>query len=145
MHPILRNVVAIIAGFAAGMLVIMIMHALIAMVIPLPAGIDPSNPESFRENVHLFTTTDFVLATVAHALGTLTAAFVAAKIVANNKSMFGLVMGIFFLVFGVMNSIEIGAPGWVTTMDLIVAYLPMGWLGGKLAGGDGDKYKGIEL
>jgi len=96
MHPILRNVLAIIAGFAAGMVVIMIMHALIAMVIPLPEGIDPANPESFRENIHLFTTTDFVLATVVHALGTITAAFVAAKIVINNKLMFGIVMGIFF-------------------------------------------------
>lgn len=133
MNPILRNVLAIIGGFATGMIVIMVMHSLLAKVVPLPEGIDFEDPESFKRNIHLFTSTDFILATVVHALGTLAAAFVAAKIVLNNKMMFGIVMGVFFLVFGVMNAMELGAPTWATAMDLLLAYIPMGWLGAKLA------------
>lgn len=135
MNPIFKNVLGILAGCFVGMVVNMGLIMISGSVIPLPEGVDPNNMESIKENLHLYEAKHFIFPFLAHALGTLAGAFVAAKIVANNKMMFGIVIGIFFLVGGVMASMMIPAPTWFIALDLIVAYIPMGWLGGKLAGG----------
>lgn len=133
MHPILRNVLAIIAGVVIGGLVNGGLISISGSIIPLPAGVDPNDVNSLAENMHLFEMKHFIMPFLAHALGTLVGAFVAASIVVNNKMMFGVVIGIFFLVGGVMASMMIPAPTWFIAFDLLLAYIPMGWLGGKLA------------
>ncbi len=39
----------------------------------------------------------------------------------------------FFLLGGITNVFLLPAPVWFAALDLIGAYIPMGWLGGKLA------------
>jgi hypothetical protein len=46
-----------------------------------------------------------------------------------------LLIGIFFFVGGSINIIMLGGPLWFSALDLIVAYIPMGYLGWKLTGG----------
>lgn len=70
---------------------------------------------------------------LAHALGTLASAFIAAKITAQRKLLAALVVGAFFFAGGVMAARMIPAPGWFTAADLICAYFPFAWLGHWLA------------
>jgi uncharacterized membrane protein len=133
MHPILRNVLAILAGVFIGGLVNGGLISISGSIVPLPEGVNPNDVNSIAENLHLYEAKHFIMPFLAHALGTLVGAFVAASIVVNNKMMFGIVIGIFFLVGGVMISMIIPAPTWFIALDLLVAYIPMGWLGGKLA------------
>jgi hypothetical protein len=44
------------------------------------------------------------------------------------------IIGGFFLVGGVINIAMLPSPVWFSVTDLIVAYLPMAWLGGRAAG-----------
>jgi len=70
---------------------------------------------------------------LAHALGALAGAFVAALIATNHKMKFALVIGAFFLIGGIANVFMLPSPIWFAVLDIGVAYLPMGWLGWKLA------------
>ena len=101
-------------------------------VIPLPEGVDPTNVENLQQNLHLFTPKHFILPFLAHALGTLAGAFLAAKIAGSHKMKFALVVGTFFLAGGIANAIMLPAPVWFIVVDLAFAYVPMGWIGGKL-------------
>lgn len=135
MNPILRNILAVIAGVVVVMLVNGGIISLSASIIPPPEGMNVSDMESIRANAHLFEPKHFIMPFLAHALGSLIGAFVAAMIAASRKMTFALVIGIVHLLGGIAASFMIPAPAWFIALDLIVAYIPMAWLGGKLGGG----------
>ena len=67
------------------------------------------------------------------ALGTFAGAFTTAKIAANHKMKFALGVGIVFLAGGITNVFMLPSPIWFTVIDLVGAYIPMGYLAGKSA------------
>lgn len=129
MNPIVKNVLAVIAGIGAGMLVNMGLVQLGPMIIPPPEGVDMSTVEGIKAAVPLLETKNYIFPFLAHALGTLAGAFVAAKIAANNKKVFALIIGMFFLFGGLAMWKMAPGPQWFNALDLLVAYLPMAWLG----------------
>lgn len=133
MHPVLRNVLAMIAGVLAGGLVNMAIVMAGPMVIPLPEGVDPSDVDSLKENIHLLKARHFIAPFLAHAIGTLAGAFIAAAIAHSHHFKFALGIGAFFLAGGIMNSFLLPAPGWFIAADLLLAYIPFALLGGRFA------------
>jgi hypothetical protein len=75
----------------------------------------------------------FIFPFIAHALGTLVGAFVAALISTNRKAAVALTVGVFFLLGGITMSLLVPAPNWFIAMDLIAAYIPMALLGAFVA------------
>lgn len=134
MNPILRNILAVVAGVVIGGLVNMGLITLGPSIIPPPQGIDPTDMESLAANVHLLQPKHFIFPFLAHALGTLFGALIAAKIAVSHQMKFALGIGAFFLVGGIMAVKMIPGPTWFAAVDLLAAYIPMGWLGGTLAG-----------
>ncbi len=135
MNPILRNTLAAISGFVVGSVVNMVIVNTGPLVIPLPEGADVSTMEGLRESMKLFTPVNFICPFLAHALGTLTGAFVAAKLAASHRMKFAIGIGVAFLLGGVAAASMLGGPMWFNVSDLLLAYIPMGFLGGILAGG----------
>ena len=84
MNPIARNILAVIIGFVVGSLVNMALVNVGPSVIPLPEGADVSTMDSLRASMKLFTPVNFLFPFLAHALGTLTGAFVAAKLAVSH-------------------------------------------------------------
>ncbi|QBA64967.1 hypothetical protein [Muriicola soli] len=132
MNPIFRNILAVIAGLVLGSAVNMLFISLNGRVITLPEGADVSTMEGLKESMSLFEPKHFIFPFLAHAIGTLIGAYFAAKIAATRKMMFAMIVGIGFLIGGIINVINLPAPAWFSTLDLIAAYIPMGWLGGRL-------------
>ncbi len=135
MPPLLRNILAVIVGFVIGSVVNMAIVIVGPMVIPLPAGIDMSDADKFAENLKLLKPANFIAPLLAHALGTLIGAFVAANIAATHKLKLALVIGLLFLLGGIMMVAMVGGPIWFIVLDLVGAYLPMAYLGATLATG----------
>ncbi len=135
MHPLLRNLLAAVAGLLVGSIVNGVIVDLSGTVLPPPAGVDPNNLESIKANIHLYGPVHFMFPFLAHALGTLVGAFLAAKIAVANKMIPALIIGVMFLAGGIYMVTLIPAPTWFIALDLIVAYIPMAYLGGKLGGG----------
>ena len=134
MNPILKNILAVIAGIIIGGFVNMGIIMLSSSVIPPPEGVNPADMESIKANMHLYEPIHFLFPFLAHALGTLIGAMIAYLISANRKTTMAMIVGIFFLIGGITNVIMLPAPTWFAAVDLIGAYLPMAWLAGKLIG-----------
>ena len=132
MSPLLRNVLAVIAGIVIGGVINSALIAVSPSLIPPPAGVDVSNPESLSRSMHLFAPRHFVMPFLAHALGTLAGALAAYLIAATHKKRFAYAIGVLFLCGGVAASFMIPAPAWFIALDLVVAYLPMAWLGARI-------------
>ncbi len=133
MNPILRNILAVIAGAILGGVVNMGIITVSGSIIPPPEGADISTTEGLKESIHLFKPINYLMPFFAHALGTLVGAFLAAKIAASHKMTFALVIGFFFLIGGISMVFMVPSPTWFNVLDLIIAYIPMAWIGGKLA------------
>lgn len=132
-NPVLRNVLAVVAGFVIGSIVNMALIMIGGKVIPPPAGVDVATMEGLRAGMHLFEPKHFVFPFLAHALGTLVGALVAASLAASRKLVMALVVGALFLVGGIMSVMSLPSPMWFSVLDLVAAYIPMAWLGGTLA------------
>lgn len=134
MSTIPRNILAALAGILLGCIVNMAIIIVGPMVIPPPEGVDMSDMDQFAENLKRLEPANFIAPWLAHGLGTLVGAFLAAKIAATHKMKFALGIGAFFLLGGITMVLMYGGPVWFIAADLIAAYLPMGYLGGVLAG-----------
>jgi hypothetical protein len=130
---ILRNILSIIVGCVVGGLVNMGLVMLGPYLIPPPSEADLTTMEGLKAAMEIMEPKHFLFPFLAHALGTLVGAFIAALIAASHKKIFAMVIGVCFLVGGILNIIMLPSPLWFTLLDLVVAYIPMGWLGGKLA------------
>ena len=133
MNPILKNVLAVIAGIVIGSIVNMGLIMLSSSIIPPPEGVNVADTESLKANIHLFEAKHFIFPFLAHALGTLVGALIAASIAVHSKLKFALGIGFFFLLGGILSVFMISSPVWFAVLDLVGAYIPMAWLGAKLA------------
>jgi hypothetical protein len=144
----LRNLVALAVGIVVGGAVNMAIITLGAALIPPPAGVDPGDVESLSRSIHLFAPRHFVMPLLAHAAGTLVGAFVAHRIAVTYRRAIPLAVGGFFLFGGIAASIMIPAPAWFIALDLLVAYIPMAWLGirlGRALDRGSDRMEAAEL
>jgi|ERR1041385_930209 hypothetical protein len=132
MHPTVKAMLAILAGALAGSVVNMGIVMISSSIIPPPAGADFSTMEGLKASMHLMQPKHFLLPFLAHALGTFTGALLAAKISSNQKIRLAMVIGIFFLIGGIANVFMIPSPAWFNALDLMVAYIPMAYMAGKL-------------
>lgn len=128
----MKNVLAVLAGIVLGGLVNMALISVGAGIIPPPEGVDPSDMESLEASMHLFEPRHFVFPFLAHALGTLVGAFIAGLLARTHKLGFALAIGAFFLAGGIAMSLMLPAPTWYIVVDLVLAYIPMAWIGGRL-------------
>ena len=96
MSPVLKNVLAVVVGVVVGMAVNMGLIMVSGSVIPPPAGVDPTDMESLKANMHLFEARHFIFPFLAHALGTLAGAFAAVKLAASQHMKIALGIGAFF-------------------------------------------------
>ena len=132
MPNLLRNVLAVLAGIVVGGVVNMALIVVNPMIVPPPAGVDVTNPESLKAGIHLFEGRHFVMPFLAHALGTLVGALVAHLLAATHRTPIAFVIGAFYLLGGIGAAATIPAPAWFIALDLIVAYIPMAWLAARM-------------
>ncbi|MBK8316534.1 MAG: hypothetical protein IPL01_21945 [Acidobacteria bacterium] len=133
MNSIVRNILAVLAGLAVGSLLNMGLIMLSGKIIPPPFGADVTTFEGLKSSIHLFEPKHFLFPFLAHALGTLAGAFVAALIAKSHKLKLALATGVVFLAGGIANVMMLPAPMWFNILDLVGAYIPMAYLGGKVA------------
>lgn len=131
---LIRTVLSLLAGLVAGA----VLNGLIIQagphIIPPPEGTDPTDLESLKKHIQMFEARHFLFPFLAHALGTCAGAFVASLLAGRERLWPALVVGIAFLAGGVINVVLLPAPVWFSALDLILAYLPMAWVGYRLAG-----------
>lgn len=132
MKLIIRNILAVIAGLVIGSIVNMGIIKVSGSIVPPPNGADVTTMEGLKASIHLFEPKHYLMPFLAHALGTLVGAFIAALVAANHKMRFALSIGFFFMIGGIINTFILPAPKWFIFVDLIFAYIPMALIAGKI-------------
>jgi len=132
MKNILRFFLAVLVGLLVGGIVNMALVITGPHVFPPPPGVDVADPKSLAAGIHLFEPKHFLFPFLAHALGTLVGALVGHLIASTQRGVVAAVIGVMFLIGGISAVYMIPAPAWFGALDLIVAYLPMAWLGARI-------------
>ncbi|MGD1848327.1 MAG: hypothetical protein ACFB10_23280 [Salibacteraceae bacterium] len=132
MSPILRNILAVIAGLFGGNVINLFLVRAGHFIFPIE-GVNPDDTEAFKAVLPDLELQYFLFPFLAHAIGTLAGAYVAGAIAANSKMIIALVIGGCFFLAGVAINLYLNGPVWFTAVDLVLAYFPMAWIGGRLS------------
>jgi len=133
MNPILRNILGVITGILVGGTVNGALISLSPHIIAPPAGYDLTTEEGLRAGMAMMQPKHFLMPFLAHALGTVVGAFIAAKIAATSKIIIAMAIGIVFMIGGIMMVMMLPSPLWFDITDLALAYIPMAYLGARFA------------
>ena len=131
MHPFLKSGLAVLAGIFFGGIVNFGIVILSSSIIPPPYGVDVSNIESIKANIHLYKPIHFLFPFLAHAIGTLSGAVLAIKI--SKQTKIAYMVALVFLYGGISMVTQVPSPMWFTVLDLGLAYIPMAWLATKMS------------
>lgn len=101
---------------------------------PHMEGVDTNDMEQLKAAMVNFEPRHFVVPFVAHAAGTFVGAALAAVLAGSAHQKLALAIGVWFLLGGIAVSFLLPAPAWFIALDLIAAYLPVGWVAGRLFG-----------
>jgi hypothetical protein len=132
MKSVIRNILAILTGVCVGSILNGVIIMISADVIPPPAGAVLTTPEGLLAAMKIMEPKHFLMPWLAHALGTLVGAILAARIAVSYKMRFAMSIGIVFLLGGAYMVAILPSPLWFSLADLLGAYIPMAYLGGRL-------------
>lgn len=129
----LRLTLAIVAGIVAGAIVNSALVKVGPSLIPPPPGSDMTTADGLRATMPLLEPRHFLMPFLAHALGTFVGALLGVLVTRTHHDAVAYTVGIVFLCGGIAASFMIPAPTWFIAADLVLAYIPMAWLGLQVA------------
>jgi hypothetical protein len=132
MNPILKNIIAVITGIIVGGALNMGIIMISGSIIPPPDGADLTTMDGLKASMHLLQPKHFIMPFLAHALGTFVGALLTSAIATKFKMRFALGIGVWFMIGGIINIFLLPSPTWFTIVDIAGAYIPMGFLAGRL-------------
>ena len=136
MRHLLRSSIAVLAGLLVGGLANSAVLAVGARLVPPPEGVDVNDLESINAHLDEYAPIQFLVPFLAHAAGTLVGAIVATRIGPGRRAGPAYAVAALFLLGGLsMFFLLPNSPRWFVALDLIVAYVPMAWLGSRVAAG----------
>ncbi|MBP6455289.1 MAG: hypothetical protein KA275_01065, partial [Chitinophagaceae bacterium] len=111
-NKVFRYILALLFGVIAGSIVNMGIIMLGINVVEMPNGFEMKNPETLNSLFQYFNWQQFSIPLLAHAGGTFVGAYLAAKIAMEKKLIFALLIGLLFLIGGIMEVNSRPTPTW---------------------------------
>jgi hypothetical protein len=133
MKGIVLNVLVFAACVIAGGFINGLIIQYSGAIIPPPAGFDLTTGEGFKAAAAVIEPKHFIMPFLAHAVGTLVGAFLVTLLIKERKLFRALLIGFLFFLVGVYMVFVLPSPLWFDALDLALAYIPMAWIGYKLA------------
>jgi len=129
---ILINLLVVLIAIYIGGWVNMFLIETGPKVIAPPAGVDMTTEAGLKAGMQLMQPQHFLFPYLAHAFGTMVAAFIITILARSNHFKLAMIPGFAFLIGGIMMVMMLPSPLWFDTLDLIGAYIPMAYLGHRL-------------
>lgn len=103
-------------------------------LIPPPEGFNLNTMDGLKAAVPFLEAKHYLFPFFAHAIGTLISAVLITRFLKTQQFVFAMMAGVLFLIAGISMVIMLpGTPIWFILVDLIGAYIPMAYLGNKIA------------
>lgn len=127
----LRNVLGVIVGLSAGVVVNWLLIKVNTGIYPPPEGTDMMDPEQANAYIATLPATAFILVILAHLGQAFVGGWVAAKVGKSRPVLLAMIIGVLTLIGGIMNAIMLTeAPKWM--MIELPFYLIVAWYAGKM-------------
>ena len=133
MKGILLNVLVFVACVFAGGIANGLIISFSGAIIPPPSGFDITTEEGLKFAMPFMEPKHFIMPFLAHAIGTLVGAFFVTLFIKDRKLFRALLVGFLFFLAGTYMVLILPSPLWFDAVDLALAYIPMAWIGYKLA------------
>jgi len=133
MKGIVLNVLVFVACVFAGGMANGLIISYSDAIIPAPVGSNLKAEEGLKAAMAVMEPKHFIMPFLAHAIGTLVGAFFVTLFIKDRKLFRALLVGFLFFLGGAWMVFELPSPLWFDAVDLGLAYIPMAWLGYKLA------------
>lgn len=126
-----RNIIAVIAGLAVGMVVNMALILLNSYVLyPMPEGMDMQDTEQMNAYIRTLPTAAFFVVLAAHLGQAFVGGWTAARLGASKPMVLAMIVGVLSLAGGVYNLINLDGPKWLAIE--LPLYLVLAWLAGRI-------------
>lgn len=133
-----RNILSVVLAFAVGSVTMFLLHHLHMSIWPEETMLAATaSREEFQSWMAGLSVTTMLVATVVHWLGTATGVatgiLVATRSEADAKCAMwpACTMGIWFFIGGILNSIQLDTPVWLSVVDAL-GYLPAAYIVNRL-------------
>lgn len=130
---ILRSILGIFLGLIIGGIVILGIQMVNVLIHPIPAGMDPANPEDIKRVMANFPITAFIGLLLSYFFGVFFAAFAAGRIAGRSEVLHGFIISLIFAFAGIRNFSAVPAPIWVVVGSFVI-FFAAGFLGSSFAG-----------
>jgi len=127
----IRTILALVLGLIVGFVLVMGGEMVSYVVFPPPANLDMNDSEALRQYMETLPPSAFLLVLLSHFMGSFGSGFTAAMLAKRGKVIHALVMGVLFLITGIMNLRALPHPLWFMIVDPII-FLPAALAGAML-------------
>lgn len=117
-NPIVRAIVAVVAGVFAAFIVVALLEGLGHMIFPPPLGLDPMKPEDQAKLMSVIPLGAKIAVVVAWFFGSLAGAIVAAKI--GQKPVYAWVVGAIMIALSVVTTMMFPHPVWMVIAAVVL-------------------------
>jgi len=114
-----RSLLGVVVGVVVGFLIVGLVETLGIRLYPLPAGVDPTNPESIAVAMGDLPLASFLFVLAAWFLGAWTGATTAMRIARGTARWPGLAVGGLVLAASLFNLLTIPHPLWFAVVAVI--------------------------
>src|SRR5262245_14156712 len=116
-----RSILAILAGAAAAIVLVMAVQQICALVYPPPADLDPYDRKAMADYMTTMPASAFLLVLSSYVIGTFGGAWLAARLARCAPLAHGMIVALLLLVASVANLIMISAhPLWFVIANLLL-------------------------
>jgi len=136
--PILRSILAVLAGIVVGFMVVAAVEFVDTTLFPLPRGLDMRDTAAMKQAMAHAPLAALILVIVGWGISALLGAWVAARIARAPRVLHGMIVGIFLLGAAITDMLEFPHPVWFWICGLLI-FLPASYIGAGLALGKGDE------
>lgn len=133
MKGIFFNVLVFVACVFAGGIANGLIISYSDSIIPAPVGSNLTTEEGLKAAMAVMEPKHFIMPFLAHAIGTFVGAFFVTLFIKDRKLFRALLVGFLFFLAGTYMVFILTSPLWFDALDLGLAYIPMAWIGYKLA------------
>lgn len=133
MNPVLRSILAVLAGLVVAGILISIIEAVGHTLYPLPPGIDPSDREAISGIMQNAPAGALIFVLLAWDIGNLAGSWVAARLAGRNPMPHAIIVGALLLAGAIYTMIIIPHPAWFWVAALVITAAAT-YVGGRLGG-----------
>jgi len=133
MNPVVRSVLAVIAGMLVAFVLIAVVQSVGLSVYPPPSDMDPLNYESIKSAMARIPLGALLFVLLSYAAGSVAGGWLAARIAPRAKMTHAMVLAALLFGAGLMNLITIPHPPWFWIASSAIYWLGA-WSGAVAAG-----------